>query len=169
MQSGRDYSWSKPFNPNPAPDEEYGSHVGPYAALNIRNREPGYHYAYAHRDDPGSYRSMQMMGFRPVQVGESDAVSNDFGLGAPQGSSPDTLASVGKLVQMKIPLDRYAKLLSDAEAAQRASREGPTQEFLEKGRELERSYNRRPANVGAAFAYPEHGRTGYRNGEDEEW
>lgn len=165
MQTGRDYSWSKPFTEHTAPDEEYGSHVGQYSVLNIRNRQADSHYAYAHRGDPGSFRSMQMMGFRPVQKGEPEAAEDEY---SQFGASSDSLAGTGPFVLMKMPLDKYRKLLADTENAQKASREGPTSRYLAEGEAFNRSYNRRPAGVGAAFAYPEHGRSGYRDGDDGE-
>jgi len=167
MQAGRDHEWAKPYNPNPDPHEPHGSHIGPYSCLNIRNPRPGYHAAYAHRDDPGGFHNMQMMGFRPVTAEGGTRLASEVPMqfGAPQ----DDLIGMGKLVLMEIPLDQYAEVLAREAAQRELALKGPTQSFLDKGAGFNREYGRKPARVGAVYALPEHGENGYRtsdHGED---
>lgn len=163
MQTGHDQSWSRPYTPPSDSDPEVGSgtHVGPYACLNIRNRQPGFRYAYGTRQDPGGLTSMRSMGFQFIREGEPEGMGLDLPAGF--GNSPDSIIGMGNLVAMKIPLDVYRKRMDEAQAARIASRAGPTRQILDRNSEFSRAYNRAPANLGAVFAYPEHGATGYKD------
>jgi len=166
MQAGIDREWARPYNPHPDPHEPHGSHIGPYACLNIRNPTPGFHTAYAHRDDPGGFTNMQMMGFRPVTLddphGPRLAADLPMQFGAPQ----DNLVGMGKLVLMQIPLDRYAEIREEEDRIRAEKNRGPTAAYLDRGAGFEREQGRRP-RTGAVYALPDHGETGYNFGEEE--
>lgn len=162
MQTGRDRSWSRPYNAQDT-ESEYGSgtHVGPWACLNIRNRQPGMHYAYGTRKDPSSLTSMRAMGFDFVREGDPEALGLDLPAGF--GTGQDTCVGMGNLVLMRIPLSLYRKRCDEAEAARQASRAAPTRQFLDRNHEFLRGQRGAAPRTGAAFAYPEHGATGYRD------
>ncbi len=163
MQAGRDRSWSKPYNPHEDSDspEGSGTHVGPWACLNVRNRQPGFRYAFGHRADAGGITTMRQMGFDFVREGDPEMLGADLPTGL--GGSSDGLTGMGRLVLMKIPLERYRQRQLETARAQAASREGPTQQFLSRNAEFTRAQGGRSPKSGAAFAYPEHGATGYRD------
>jgi len=160
MQAIRDRSWSRPYNPKEEDSiEGSGTHRGPYAHLNVRNRQPGYHYAYGHRDDRGGITTMQHMGFSFVRRGDPESLGLDLPAG--MGESADNTVGSGKFVLMKIPLSIYAKRLEETAAAQRASRMGPTQRFTDRNAEFVAAQGGRAPRGGAAYALPDHKEDGY--------
>lgn len=162
MQGGEDRSWSKPFNPNPSAHEPYGTHKGHMSALNIRNRKPGFHYAYAHRGPnyQGLTHQMWMQGFRPVQAGDN---SPSCGTHVPGmfGSPQDTTVGFGNLMLMEIPLEEYRRLLDTKAAYRAAAMDSPTRAFLDRSSEFEAAYGPSTARTKPLYAMPQHGSNGY--------
>lgn len=161
MQGGTDRSWAKPFNPNPGPGQPHGSHRGHMSACNITNPRPGMHYAYAHRGEMyrGFTRQMILQGYKPVER-SSGGPSTGSDLPPEFGSPQDNLVSVGNLVLMEIPLERYRTLEAEANAYRERVINGPTDRFLEQNATFQ---DQMPGGhrIQPLFAEREHGRNGY--------
>lgn len=160
MQAGRPQNWARPFNPNPAPHEAYGTHRGSMECLNISNRQPGYHYLYGHRDPrhAGYLHKMARYGAVPVKDGDPErhgaALPESFGL--PQ----DSLMGTGNVFLMRMPIERYRAYLNEEAALREASVRRPTEQLMGQEQQMAGQY-KRPPRGGVFFADRDHGQTGF--------
>lgn len=163
MQGGADRSWSKPFNPEPSAGEPYGTHRGHMQALNIRNRRPGFHYAYAHRSPQyqGLTYQMVMQGFQPVQASASGPALGAASVPGMFGSPQDSVVGFGNLMLMEIPIERYRQLLAEKATYREQATASPTRAFLDRSAEFEAAYGPSAAGTKPLYAMPQHGATGY--------
>lgn len=165
MQSGSSREWSKPFNPNPAEYEAFGSHRGTAAYYNIRNRQPGLHYAFADRRHPQGYNRMWSMGFRPDQSGAKPSGEIPDSVGYPQGSSPFG----GHLVLMSMPIGKYQQVKETQRKTRMDKLNGPTDSYTAANDRFIANHYRRAPNSGRVFyAYPDHGRNGFETRDPDE-
>lgn len=104
---GDDYSWYAPLEQR---EDEIGSHVGTYSALNVPNPQPGWHYYWCHyhaRSNYSELTSFMSQGWQPVLEGEPEYENPHQTNFLHSQQNVDRLKLFGDVALFKIPLDKY--------------------------------------------------------------
>lgn len=160
FQTGGDTSWLRPVTPEERGEGEgqplqIGTHRGNYAALNIRNPQPGRHYAYV-RADGKSYRRYVNEGWQPLR----DDSPEQWGAEAlPEWVQQQVggARAFGDLMPMWIPHERYQEIVRARLDLAAASLRRTDRAYLDKGLQREAELGGRAQGRPVYYFRPGHG------------
>jgi hypothetical protein len=115
---------------DPNTDEAIGTHRGNSEALNIRNPQPGFHYYYE-RSKPANI--LRRLNEKWEFVKDTDPEQWGAQLPPEVGQALDGLKAYGDVVLMRIHEDNYRVLRDQKALLAKASREGTTDDWTNKG------------------------------------
>jgi len=151
LQGGGSLEWTRPIDPS---DDVVGCHRGNHEALNIRNAQPGFQYYYV-RATPSKVLQFQNRGWEvltsdhPERWGAElpDIIQQQLG----------SVRAYQDVIPVRIPLEIYRRNRAMQDALARASREGPSEAYLEKSASRERQLAGRTGNRPVYFSRGDHG------------
>ena len=138
-----------------------GNHRGPAAGLNVHNPQPGMHYFHCRHPQAdrsaAQYRRFVNHGYRPVSPADPEFTSESLDLRFEELGLKDFHLKKDTIL-MKVPEETYRTQQEFAQMNRDAQVDGPTNEFLQRARELENSYGAR-AEGPTHYRGPGHGTT----------
>lgn len=151
LQGGGSLEWTRPIHSG---DEEVGCHRGDHAALNIRNAQPGFQYYYV-RAHPSKILQFQNRGWEVLTSEHPERWGAE--LPAMIQAQLGTVRAYQDVIPVRIPLERYRRNRAMQEALAKASREGPSEAYLEKSAGRERQLAGATGNRPVYFSRGDHG------------
>lgn len=146
VSGGGDRKWLRPLPPRR--ENIIGSHQGSTEALNISNPVPNFQYHHARRD-PNYIQRKLNEGWRPIPSESQERWGADIGDMQEKFPELDGLKAFQDVIAMRMPNDKYSRLMEERRRRATSLRTGATEEYEERGRQLAE----RTGNVGETIYY----------------